>query len=312
MYSQLITSRAISPKRGTIYDTNGKELAISAAVDTVTINPDLIKVSEENKELEEIKTNALKEGNLDFYLCINGLPYTRISSPVKKYIKVDELKVIIDNVEVDDNLTLFYGEFKPYNYVLNPSNHTDNSVTVTSTDEAIVKVLDDGRIKVNGIGSCELVFTHNDVVKKIKITARQRLTSNVYSINYDETIINVLSMNKKSLTKSEFLSNLNGVVTDYKILDKNHSDITSKVNEIGTGMYLQNGEETYAIVIIGDLNKDGKINVFDVSMLYNYVRGKTELDKYSLASAHIRKQNEIKVADVSKLYSLVRNRISGI
>ena len=61
MYSQLITSRAISPKRGTIYDTNGKELAISAAVDTVTINPDLIKVSEENKELEEIKTKALKE-----------------------------------------------------------------------------------------------------------------------------------------------------------------------------------------------------------------------------------------------------------
>ena len=39
MYSQLITSRIISPKRGTIYDANGKELAISAAVDTVTINP---------------------------------------------------------------------------------------------------------------------------------------------------------------------------------------------------------------------------------------------------------------------------------
>lgn len=302
----------------TTYDDVDTDVYSIKVFDSLTL-VDEIKVSYTSEDLYgntfkkiDFKTNALKEGNLDFYLCINGLPYTRISSPVKKYIKVDELKVIIDNVKVDDNLTLFYGEFKPYNYVLNPSNHTDNSVTVTSTDEAIVKVLDDGRIKVNGIGSCELVFTHNDVVKKIKITARQRLTSNVYSINYDETIINVLSMNKKSLTRSEFLSNLNGVVTDYKILDKNHSDITSKVNEIGTGMYLQNGEETYAIVIIGDLNKDGKINVFDVSMLYNYVRGKTELDKYSLASAHIRKQNEIKVADVSKLYSFVRNRISGI
>ena len=61
MYSQLITSRAISPKRGTIYDTNGKELAISAAVDTVTINPDLIKVSEENKELEEIYLQRLTD-----------------------------------------------------------------------------------------------------------------------------------------------------------------------------------------------------------------------------------------------------------
>lgn len=61
MYSQLITSRIISPKRGTIYDANGKELAISAAVDTVTINPNLIMVSDENKELSEIKTKALKE-----------------------------------------------------------------------------------------------------------------------------------------------------------------------------------------------------------------------------------------------------------
>ena len=36
MYNQLITSRTISPKRGTIYDSTGKPLAISAQVDTVT------------------------------------------------------------------------------------------------------------------------------------------------------------------------------------------------------------------------------------------------------------------------------------
>ena len=77
-------------------------------------------------------------------------------------------------------------------------------------------------------------------------------------------------------------------------------------------MSLVNGNETYKIIVIGDLNGDGKINVFDVSMLYNYVRGKTSLDKYTLKAAAIRKQNQIKVADVSKLYSFVRDRISGI
>ena len=77
-------------------------------------------------------------------------------------------------------------------------------------------------------------------------------------------------------------------------------------------MSLVNGYETYKIVIIGDLNKDGKINVFDVSMLYSYVRGKTDLDEYSMLAARIRKQNDIKVADVSKLFSFVRDRISGI
>ena len=47
-YRQQTINKIISPSRGTIYDTNGKALAISASVDTVTINPSRIK--EENKE----------------------------------------------------------------------------------------------------------------------------------------------------------------------------------------------------------------------------------------------------------------------
>ncbi len=42
------TNRVISPKRGSIYDATGKVLATSAQVDTVTINPKLIKT--DNKE----------------------------------------------------------------------------------------------------------------------------------------------------------------------------------------------------------------------------------------------------------------------
>ena len=47
-YRQQTINKIISPNRGTIYDTNGKALAISAQVDTVTINPS--KIKEENKE----------------------------------------------------------------------------------------------------------------------------------------------------------------------------------------------------------------------------------------------------------------------
>ncbi len=45
---QQTLNEIISPKRGSIYDTNGKALAISAAVDTVSINPS--KIKSENKE----------------------------------------------------------------------------------------------------------------------------------------------------------------------------------------------------------------------------------------------------------------------
>lgn len=45
---QQTLNEIISPKRGSIYDSNGKALAISAAVDTVSINP--TKIKKENKE----------------------------------------------------------------------------------------------------------------------------------------------------------------------------------------------------------------------------------------------------------------------
>ena len=42
-YSQTIESTTISAKRGTIYDSTGKALAISANVNTITVNPEYLK-----------------------------------------------------------------------------------------------------------------------------------------------------------------------------------------------------------------------------------------------------------------------------
>ena len=56
MYNQLIKSETINPKRGTIYDSTGKALAVSAQVDTVSIDPSSIVVKN-----DEGKTKALKK-----------------------------------------------------------------------------------------------------------------------------------------------------------------------------------------------------------------------------------------------------------
>ena len=62
MYNQLITNRTISPKRGTIYDSTGKALAISADVDTISIVPSSIVVYDKaNDKIDEEKTKNIKE-----------------------------------------------------------------------------------------------------------------------------------------------------------------------------------------------------------------------------------------------------------
>ena len=251
----------------------------------------------------EFITGALTDGEIDFYICINGLPYTKITKEISKYIKITELLI-------PDEITLYNGEERELVIDANPSNYTNKLFEIISDNDSVT--INNRVIKGNKVGSANITVKNKDITKQIKVNVLERLTSNVFEINYSEHTIFVSSMTQKSINKNYFLSKLRGVVSNYKILDKNSNNITSSVTNIGTNMSLDNGTETYKIIVIGDLNGDGKINVFDVSMLYNYVRGKTNLDKYTLKAAAIRKQEQIKVADVSKLYSFVRDRISGI
>lgn len=66
-YKQQTINRIISPKRGTIYDSTGKALAMSSRVDTVTINPGKVRYSNDKKVESEFVAKGLSEiFELDF------------------------------------------------------------------------------------------------------------------------------------------------------------------------------------------------------------------------------------------------------
>ena len=56
-YEQQTLDRKINPKRGTIYDSNMNEIAVSSTVYTVTVNPTNIEAK--NKEVIAKKMNYL-------------------------------------------------------------------------------------------------------------------------------------------------------------------------------------------------------------------------------------------------------------
>ena len=62
-YQQQTINQILSPKRGNIYDSTGKALAISAQVDTITINPAKIvgDTDEETKKLKETVAKGLSD-----------------------------------------------------------------------------------------------------------------------------------------------------------------------------------------------------------------------------------------------------------
>lgn len=94
-YNQQTINQIISPKRGNIYDSTGKSLAISAQVDTITINPNkFLKSSDEaTKELQEKIAKAFSD--------IFELNYDEIYTKVTSKSQVETIIKKVEQEKVD-------------------------------------------------------------------------------------------------------------------------------------------------------------------------------------------------------------------
>lgn len=113
-FEQQNTNRQIPPKRGTIYDRNGKKLAISASVEQVVINPrqvresskDIEKTAEELAEILDMKVeNVLKKIRKNTgYEIIKRRIDKEIGDQVRKWAKDNKLS----GVFVDEDTKRYY------------------------------------------------------------------------------------------------------------------------------------------------------------------------------------------------------------
>lgn len=124
-YNQQTINQIISPKRGNIYDSTGKALAISAQVDTITINPNKL-VKDNNDDTKEYKEKVAKGLSDIFELNYDEvLEKVNSSSQVETIIKkveqekVDTLKKWMEDnkisvgINIDEDTKRYY----PYNTI---------------------------------------------------------------------------------------------------------------------------------------------------------------------------------------------------
>ena len=122
-FKQQTVSRLISPNRGNILDCNGKALAISAKVDTVSINPTKIKgkTDEDTKQKKEKVAKAFSDiFELDYSETLEKVNSTSAVQTIVKKVehdKIDELKKWMEDndisvgINIDEDTKRYY----PYN-----------------------------------------------------------------------------------------------------------------------------------------------------------------------------------------------------
>lgn len=88
-YRQQTSSKILSPKRGTIYDVNGKALAISENVDTISINP---------SKIEEDKQEFVAKGLSDIF----ELDYNETLEKVRSDSSVETIAKQVEHDKVSE------------------------------------------------------------------------------------------------------------------------------------------------------------------------------------------------------------------
>ena len=88
---QQTKEKEINPRRGTIYDTNGKELAISANVDTVAVDPKLIREQKNGEFVATILADVLEMDKGDI---LKILEKSSRFEYVKKRIDIEQSQIL--------------------------------------------------------------------------------------------------------------------------------------------------------------------------------------------------------------------------
>ena len=119
-YQQQTINQIISPKRGNIYDSTGKAIAISAQVDTITINPTkIVKDSDvDTKDYKEKVAKGLSEiFELDYEEVLKKVTSDASVETIIKKVeqeKVDKLKQWMDEnqitvgINIDEDTKRYY------------------------------------------------------------------------------------------------------------------------------------------------------------------------------------------------------------
>lgn len=151
-----------------------------------------IKNNEGIIELDNLgNINALSEGHTIVILNYNNISYDTLNIyVVKESVQTSFIDLPQQIIVNEDNISMLSGEEKILSYTLLPDNSNANLVKITSSDENIVKVIDNKIVVVDGGIASVTIKSINDVTKNITVNVTKKEVK-VQGISIVENNINI-------------------------------------------------------------------------------------------------------------------------
>lgn len=263
-----------------------------------------------------------------YYKDDNNL-YTK--SDTTKEVILSNLNITDLNSDITDNkLIISYGEEELTK--INLMNIASNKYNISNGKVYIGKNIDYstfmGTLVLNGV--TVKVFNDEEEITTGTLTENHKL-----KVYYKEEVIEEYTFSEEYLNINVTVDETNKILTRLKsgttveelknkidtsgtitIKDNSTKKDLSNTDIIKTGdiveIKLQEKTENYTISVLGDINKDGKVDNGDVGLLYNRLKGKKELEKCQFLAGDIISDGQIKINDVARLYRYFKGRVTEL
>ncbi len=246
-----------------------------------------------------------KSNNEWISLGTKTITYAKDNTDFNKFDFTDKIQAIDYNknetysfklIEVKENLEgVVYDE-------------TENHFDIVITDKDM-----DGKLEVDNVeGRQNIKVTKDNNNYLIDVTFNNTFKVEEPSIKYNDKTNHsyeeeglIVVGNSKYIIET-VLSKFEGLGKDYtyKVLDKNEKVRNDKLVRTGDKLEITINKKvfTYHLVLKGDVNNDGRVNIADVVKIADHTIQPTIIkEKYDLLAAEVTKDNKINIADVVKI-----------
>ncbi len=304
-------------------NVNDYEITVSDSTNIISFEvvPEDIDTTVEGNEMRQLEYG---ENEITITLTAEDQETTR---EIK--IKVTREKDLISIIASEEEILIEKEEEKEITYVLHPIDTTYQEVEWRVQDESIATV-ENGVIKGKKYGSTivQIVSKHDEnIYATITVNvASKTIQSNEYEVvHFSEEDLEGDAEGKENYvigfepkTKiSEIIPKFENNENTLHFYDKEENEIFYKDETVKTGMKIKliiNGQEydEVTIVVRGDINGDGIINVNDYKKLNNYVLKTITFNYIEKKASDLNKDTIINVNDYKKLNNYVLKNISSV